>query len=158
MNGAHCRRCQTPGSDHPWETCWQPKPLEILAVDFTVLEPAVDGRENVLVMTDQKATTTAKFLVKEWFFRYGIPLRIHSAKEETLKVKLLQNFADFMESRNRALHPITPKKMRNVKDSTGLYMTCSERYLHLRSADGLNTYQSYHMFKMQHQQHTVPII
>ena len=27
------------------------KPLEILAVDFTVLEPAVDGRENVLVMT-----------------------------------------------------------------------------------------------------------
>ena len=28
------------------------KPLEILAIDFTVLEPASDGRENVLVMTD----------------------------------------------------------------------------------------------------------
>lgn len=67
------------------------KPLEILAIDFTVLDPATDGGENVLVMTDvftkficavptrdQKATTTAKVLVKEWFFRYGIPLRIHS--------------------------------------------------------------------------------
>jgi mannose/fructose-specific phosphotransferase system component IIA len=28
------------------------KPNEILAIDFTVLEPATDGRENVLVMTD----------------------------------------------------------------------------------------------------------
>lgn len=52
--------------------------LEALAVDFTVLEPAIDGRENVLVMTDvftkfthvvptreQKATTTAKVLIRE---------------------------------------------------------------------------------------------
>ena len=67
------------------------KPLEILAMDFTVLEPATDRRENVLVMTDvfpkftyaiptrdQKATTTAKVLVKVCFFKYGIPLRIHS--------------------------------------------------------------------------------
>ena len=28
------------------------QPQEILAVDFTVLKPASDGRENVLVMTD----------------------------------------------------------------------------------------------------------
>ena len=52
------------------------KPLEILAIDFTILEPATDGRENVLVMTDvftkftcavptrdQKSITTAKVLV-----------------------------------------------------------------------------------------------
>lgn len=28
------------------------RPNEILAVDFTMLEPASDGRENVLVLTD----------------------------------------------------------------------------------------------------------
>lgn len=28
------------------------KPLEVLATDFTQLEPASDGRENVLVLTD----------------------------------------------------------------------------------------------------------
>ena len=70
------------------------QPLEVLAIDFTLLEPSSDGRENVLVMTDvfikytcavptkdQKAATTAKVLVKEWFQRYGVPKRIHSDQE-----------------------------------------------------------------------------
>ena len=55
------------------------KPLELLAIDFTILVKASDGRENVLVMTDvfskftvaiptkdQKATTVAKVLTQEW--------------------------------------------------------------------------------------------
>ncbi|CAC5383311.1 unnamed protein product [Mytilus coruscus] len=62
------------------------KPLDILAMDFTVLEKSSDGRENVLVLTDvftkftqaiptrdQKATTVAKVLVKDWFLKLGIP-------------------------------------------------------------------------------------
>ena len=28
------------------------KPLEVLAMDFTQMEPATDGRENELVLTD----------------------------------------------------------------------------------------------------------
>ena len=56
------------------------RPLEILAIDFTKLETASDGRENVLVLTDvfskftqaiptrnQEAGTVAKVLVHEWF-------------------------------------------------------------------------------------------
>ena len=67
------------------------RPLEVLAIDFTLLEPATDGRENVLVMTDvftnftqavptrdQRASTTAKELLREWFFKYGISQRIIS--------------------------------------------------------------------------------
>ena len=67
------------------------QPLEILAIDFTVLERSSSGIENVLVLTDvftkftegiptrdQKATTVAQVLVKEWIVRFGVPKRIHS--------------------------------------------------------------------------------
>ena len=66
-------------------------PLDVVAIDFTVVEPASDGRENILVITDvftkwtvavptrdQKATTVARVLSREWFSRYGAPKRLHS--------------------------------------------------------------------------------
>ncbi|XP_029902664.1 uncharacterized protein LOC115355879 [Myripristis murdjan] len=67
------------------------RPLEVVAMDYTTLERATDGRENVLVITDvftkfsqafatrdQKADTTAKVILKEWFMKYGVPERLHS--------------------------------------------------------------------------------
>ena len=60
------------------------KPLDVVAMDFTVLEPSSDGRENVLILTDvfskftvavptqdQRAITVAKCLVKHWIQPYG---------------------------------------------------------------------------------------
>ena len=68
------------------------RPLEVLAIDFTKLDQASDGRENVLVMTDvftkftqavptrvQEAATVAKVLVYKWFQRHSVPERIHNA-------------------------------------------------------------------------------
>ena len=67
------------------------QPLEVVAIDFTMLKPSPDGRENVFVITNvftkftiavatrnQKPETVAKVLVTEWLTRYGVPQRIHS--------------------------------------------------------------------------------
>ena len=58
------------------------RPNEILALDFTLLEPSHNGLENVLVLTDvvskstvavptrdQRASTVAQVLVSEWFYK-----------------------------------------------------------------------------------------
>ncbi|KAL1266287.1 hypothetical protein QQF64_001962 [Cirrhinus molitorella] len=91
-----CQRCMLakmpqPKIKAPWASFLASRPLEVVAVDFTTLEPATDGRENVLVVTDvftkfsqafptrdQKAETTAKILLREWFLKYGVPQRLHS--------------------------------------------------------------------------------
>lgn len=67
------------------------RPLEVVAVDYTILDRASDGCENVLLLTDvftkfsqafptrnQRADTTTKVILKEWFMKYGVPERLHS--------------------------------------------------------------------------------
>lgn len=79
------------------------RPNQILAVDFTMLEPSKNGMENVLVMTDvfskytqavpthdQRASTVAKVLVNEWFCRFGVPSRIHSDQGRNFESNLIQ--------------------------------------------------------------------
>ena len=97
------------------------RPLEILAIDFTKLETASGGRENILVLTDvfskftqaiptrnQEAGTVAKVLAHEWFQRYGVPQKIHSDQgrdfESTL-VKSLCELYGIKKTRTTPYHP-----------------------------------------------------
>ena len=97
------------------------KPLDIIAIDFTILEMSSSGIENVLVMTDvfskftisvptkdQTAKTVAKILVKEWFNKLGIPSRIHSDRGKSFENKVIQELAKLYgitKSRTTPYHP-----------------------------------------------------
>lgn len=97
------------------------RPNQILAVDFTLLEPSTDGREQVLVMTDvfskftqavptrdQKATTVANVLVREWFVRFGVPARIHSDQGRSFESGVVHQLCDLygiQKSRTTPYHP-----------------------------------------------------
>ena len=77
--------------------------LEILAIDFTLLEKSSSRFENVLVMSDvftkysiavptkdQTAKTVAKILQREWCNKLGIPTRIHSDQGKSFENKIIQ--------------------------------------------------------------------
>ncbi|KAL7877232.1 hypothetical protein SRHO_G00038750 [Serrasalmus rhombeus] len=97
------------------------KPLEILAIDFTLLEKASDGRENVLVVTDvfskftqafptsdQKANTVVRTLIEKWFYVYGVPQRIHSDQGRCFEgemLKALCKLYGIQKSRTTPYHP-----------------------------------------------------
>ncbi|KAI2645003.1 Retrovirus-related Pol polyprotein from transposon 17.6 [Labeo rohita] len=97
------------------------RPNEILAVDFTVLEPSSSGLENVLVMTDvftkytlavptrdQRAETVAQVLVVEWFCKFGVPGRIHSDQGRNFESSLIQQLCSLYKvekSRTTPYHP-----------------------------------------------------
>ena len=97
------------------------KPLEVLAMDFTLLEPASYGRENILVLTDvftkftiaipirdQRASTVVKTLVKEWLLVYGVPQRIHSDQGRCFEAELVRELCRLYgvkKSRTTPYHP-----------------------------------------------------
>lgn len=121
-----CERCTVakmpqPRICTPMGSLLAVQPLEVLAVDFTVLEPATDGHENVLVMSDvfikfthalptrvPKAQTTAKVLVREWFLRYGVPKRTRPDRGKKFESELIQELCrlyGIKKSRTTPYHP-----------------------------------------------------
>lgn len=98
------------------------RPLEIVAMDFTMLEKSTSGFENVLVMTDvfskftiaiptkdQTAKTVAKVLIKDWFLKYGIPTSIHSDRGKSFENKIISEICKLYEIHKTRTTPYHPE-------------------------------------------------
>lgn len=123
---ARCQRCNQ--AKLPYHQVKTPlgrlvasRPLECLAIDYTLLERSSDGKENVLIMTDvfskftqavatkdQKASTVAKVLVHDFFFKFGVPLRIHSDQGRNFEGKVIKELCKLFgikKSATTSYHP-----------------------------------------------------
>lgn len=90
-------------------------------MDYTTHEPAQNGVENVLVLTDvfskytiavptrdQRAATVARVLVTEWFYKFAVPARLHSDQGRNFESHLIQqlcNLYGIAKSRTTPYHP-----------------------------------------------------
>lgn len=123
---AECERCILSKASQPRVRTFMgslraTKPLEILAIDFTQLEKASNGQENILVVTDvfskfsqayptpdQKASTVVRILTERWFYTYGVPQRIHSDQGRNFESDLLRRLCQLYgikKSRTTPYHP-----------------------------------------------------
>ncbi|KAL2088009.1 hypothetical protein ACEWY4_016837 [Coilia grayii] len=117
-----CQRCVLGKAVQPkvrayWGMLQASRPNEILAIDFSILEPA---SENVLILTDvstkysrtiptrdQRASTVSRILVQQWFHRFGPPAHIHSDQVrhfESMRIQQLRQLYGIKKSRTPPYH------------------------------------------------------
>ncbi|VDI67125.1 Hypothetical predicted protein [Mytilus galloprovincialis] len=121
-----CERCKVGKLGRTVKTTFKSvlakRPLEIVAIDFTVLERGVGGLENVLVITDiftkytqaiptrdQKAKTVARILLKEWIIRFGAPQRLHSDQGRSFENEIIHELCKIYGVKKTKTLPYYPE-------------------------------------------------
>ena len=122
-----CEHCTLAQATHPQVRTFMghllaSQPNQILAIDFTLLEPARDGREQVLIMTDifskytraiptrdQRASTVARVLVQEWFYKFGVPARIHLDQSQNFESALIEQLCGLYNIQKPQTTPYHPQ-------------------------------------------------
>ena len=95
--------------------------LEMLCLDFTMMDHSKDGKENILVMTDtfsnftvavvtpnQQVKTVAKALVDKWFYTYVITSRIHSDQGKSFDNKIIHHLCTMYRVKQSTTTPYNP--------------------------------------------------
>ena len=123
----NCERCRVAKEPTPKQKTLMThiiakRPLEIVALDFTLLDKSTSGVENVLVMTDvftkytvaistkdQTAKTVSRVFVKEWIQKLGIPERIHSDQGRSFENSVVQQLCKMYEIKKSKTSPYYPQ-------------------------------------------------
>uniref|UniRef100_A0A3B3S2Q0 Gypsy retrotransposon integrase-like protein 1 n=1 Tax=Paramormyrops kingsleyae TaxID=1676925 RepID=A0A3B3S2Q0_9TELE len=121
-----CERCclrktPTAGLRTPLVSIHSSAPMELVCIDFLSLEKSKGGIENVLIVTDhfsryaqayptkdQKADTVAKVLWRNFFCRFGFPVKLHADQGrnfESTVVKELCKCVGITKTRTTPYHP-----------------------------------------------------
>lgn len=121
-----CERCclrKTPtGNRAPLVSVHTNAPMELICMDFLVLEKSKGGIENVLVVTDhfsrfaqayptkdQKAVTVAKVLWKNFFCRFGFPARLHADQGRNFESTVVKELCKLMGITRTHTSPYHPQ-------------------------------------------------
>ena len=118
------RKDPTPKVRTPMRHLLAFRPLEVLAIDFLKVEKGRGGYEDILVMTDvytkytqaaacrdQTAASVARVLRDNWFYHYGIPLRLHSDQGRDFESDLIRELCNCITSRSPGPPHIIQREM-----------------------------------------------
>lgn len=121
-------------------------------MDFTIVEPSQSGVENALFITDvlskyslaipthdQSASTVAKVLVWECFYKFKFIL----IRVDVFWLLSSNNFASLMGLKDYAPRPTFHLEMANVNTVITHYITSSVLCLYLKKGIGLHVFPSY---------------
>ena len=123
---ANCGRCvrrKSPTNTRaPLCNITTSEPLELVCIDYLLLDRCKGGFEYVLVITDhftkysiavptrnQTAKTTAEALFRNFIIHYGIPQKFHSDQGANFESKVIRELCDLLnisKSRTTPYHPM----------------------------------------------------
>ncbi|KAI7789405.1 hypothetical protein IRJ41_007459 [Triplophysa rosa] len=79
------------------------RPLDILAIDFTLLFT------QAIPTKDQTAKTVARVLVEQWFYRFGVPRQLHSDQGRCFESRLIGELCEIYGITKTHMTPYRPQ-------------------------------------------------
>lgn len=119
----HCiQRKALPERAAPLVNIWTSRPLELLCMDYLMLEADKSNTKDILVLTDhftkyalafptanQKAKTVAKCLWENFIVHYGIPEHLHTDQGPDFESHLIRELCDIAGIKKTRTTPYHPR-------------------------------------------------